>query len=156
MKSHTLFHRLPNSTNAVESYTHLCKGPTPDVLNVAMMAIYKLDMAATLQHLAVTSGVSVTYERVTVDVLQLFWLCTSLTVTSLKLWYWTRHSFVLIWRHVYSSSSSHPFHTLSKRHSVHAHKHFLLTWTSFTLHICIYNIVFLFCTVLIIKEGSLQ
>ena len=43
----------------------------------------------------------------------------------------------------------------SKRHSIHAHKHFLLTWNSFTLHICIYDIVFLFCTVLIIKEGSL-
>ena len=49
---------------------------------------------------------------------------------------------LLIWRHVYSSSSSHPFRTLSKRHSVHAHKHFLLTWTSFTLQICIYDIVF--------------
>ena len=61
----SVFHRLPNSTNAVESYNRLCKGPTPDVLSVAMMTTYKLDMAATLQHLAVTSGMSVTYERQT-------------------------------------------------------------------------------------------
>ena len=52
----TLFHRLSNSTNTVESYNQLCKGPTPDVLSVAMMTIYKLDMAATLRHLAVTSA----------------------------------------------------------------------------------------------------
>ena len=61
----TLFHRLPNSTNAVESYNRLCKGPNSGVLSVAMMMIYKLDMAATLRHLAVTSGMSVTYERQT-------------------------------------------------------------------------------------------
>ena len=56
------FDRLPSSTNAVESYNRLCKGPTPDSLDVAMMATYKLDMAATLQHLAATEGVSTSYE----------------------------------------------------------------------------------------------
>ena len=60
-----MFHRLPNSTNAVELYNRLCKGPTPDVLSVTMMMTYRLDMAAALQHLAVTSGMSVTYERQT-------------------------------------------------------------------------------------------
>ena len=59
----SVFYRLPDSTNAVESYNRLCKGPTPDVLSVAMMTTYRLDMAAALQHLAVTSGISVTYER---------------------------------------------------------------------------------------------
>lgn len=61
----SVFYRLPDSTNAVESYNRLCKGPTPDVLSVAMMTTYRLDMAAALQHLAVTSGMSVTYERQT-------------------------------------------------------------------------------------------
>lgn len=56
------FDRLPSSTNAVESHNRLCKGSTPDSLNVAMMATYKLDMAATLQHLAATEGVSTSYE----------------------------------------------------------------------------------------------
>ena len=60
-----MFYQLPDSTNAVESYNRLCKGPTPDVLSVAMMTTYRLDMAAALQHLAVTSGMSVTYERQT-------------------------------------------------------------------------------------------
>ena len=60
-----MFHWLPNSTNAVESYNRLCKRPTLDVLSVAMMTTYRLDMAAALQHLAVTSGMSVTYERQT-------------------------------------------------------------------------------------------
>ena len=55
--------RLPNSTNAVESHNRLCKGATPDVLNVAMMSTYKLDMAAALQHLVVTDGISVAYEQ---------------------------------------------------------------------------------------------
>ena len=61
----SVFYRLPDSTNAVESYNRLCKGPTPDVLSVAMMTTYRLDMVAVLQHLAVTSGMSVTYERQT-------------------------------------------------------------------------------------------
>ena len=61
----SVFHQLPNSTNAVESYNRLCKGPTPDVLSVAMMTTYKLDMAAALQHLAATKGMSVAYEKQT-------------------------------------------------------------------------------------------
>lgn len=58
MKTST-FQKLPNSINAVESYNRLCKGATPDILNVAMMTTYKLDMAAALQHLAITNGMSV-------------------------------------------------------------------------------------------------
>ena len=54
------FRRLPNLTNAVESYNQLCKGATPDVLNVA-----KFDMTAAIQHLAVTNGMSVAYEQQT-------------------------------------------------------------------------------------------
>ena len=59
------FRRLPISKNVVESYNRLCKGATPDVLNVAMMTTYKLDMAAALQHLAVTNGMSVAYKQQT-------------------------------------------------------------------------------------------
>lgn len=59
------FLRLPTSNNAVESYNRLCEGPTPDVLSVAMMTTYKLGMVASLQHIAVTNGMSVTYESQT-------------------------------------------------------------------------------------------
>ena len=65
--------------------------------------------------------------RVTADVLQLLGLCTSLMVTNLKLYYWTRHN------SFEGMSTQAAVHTLSTH--VHAHKHFLLTWTSFTLHI---------------------
>ena len=63
--SETTFQQIPNSTNAVESYNRLCKGSSPDPLEVAMMTTYKLDMAAAMQHLAVLSGMTVTYERQT-------------------------------------------------------------------------------------------
>lgn len=56
----SIFKKLPNSTNAVESYNWLCIGATPDVLSVALMTTYKLDMAAALQYLPVTKGMSVT------------------------------------------------------------------------------------------------
>ena len=59
------FLRLPNSTNAVESHNWLCKGATPDTLSVALMAVYKIDMATALQHLAVTMGILITYGKVT-------------------------------------------------------------------------------------------
>ena len=65
--------------------------------------------------------------RVTADVLQLLGLCTSLMVTNLKLYYWTRYN------SFEGMSTQAAVHTLSTH--VHAHKHFLLTWTSFTLHI---------------------
>ena len=64
MKSST-FLKLPNSTNAVESYNRLSKRALPDTLGVAMMTTYQLDMAAALQHLAVTKGMSVAYEQQT-------------------------------------------------------------------------------------------
>ena len=63
--SEATFQQIPNSTNAVESYNRLCKGSSPDPLEVAMMTTYKLDMAAAMQHLAVLSGMTVTYERQT-------------------------------------------------------------------------------------------
>ena len=63
--SETTFQQIPNSTNAVESYNRLCKGNSPDPLEVAMMTTYKLDMAAAMQHLAVLSRMTVTYERQT-------------------------------------------------------------------------------------------
>ena len=50
------FKKLPNSTNAVESYNWLGIGATPDVLSVALMTTYKLDMAAALQYLPVTKS----------------------------------------------------------------------------------------------------
>ena len=56
------FYKLPNSTNAVESYNRLCKGSLPDPLGVAMMATYRQDMVAVLQHLAALQGMAVTYE----------------------------------------------------------------------------------------------
>ena len=59
------FLKLPNSTNAVESHNRLSKGTSQDVLSVAMMTTYKLDMSAALQHLAVTKGLPVAYEKQT-------------------------------------------------------------------------------------------
>ena len=64
MNSSTFF-KLPNSTNAVELHNRLSKGATQDVLSVAMMTTYKLDMSAALQHLAVTKGLPVAYEKQT-------------------------------------------------------------------------------------------
>ena len=51
--------------NAVESHSRLSKGATQDVLSVTMMTTYKLDMPAALQHLAVTKGLPVVYEKQT-------------------------------------------------------------------------------------------
>ena len=56
------FNKLPTSTNAVEAYNRLSKGPSQDSLEVAMMATYKADMAAALRHIAHTKGITVSYE----------------------------------------------------------------------------------------------
>lgn len=59
------FNRLPSSTNAVESHNRLSKGTTPDVLRVAMMSTYKVDMSNALEHVARSEGVSTSYEDMT-------------------------------------------------------------------------------------------
>ena len=56
------FNKLPTSTNAVEAYNRLSKGPSQDSLEIAMMATYKTDMAAALRHIAHTKGITVSYE----------------------------------------------------------------------------------------------
>ena len=51
------FNKLPTSTNADEAYNQLSKGPSQASLEVAMMATYKMDMAAALRHIAHTKGI---------------------------------------------------------------------------------------------------
>ena len=57
--------RLPSSTNAVKSHNRLSKGTTTDVLRVAMMSTYRIDMSNALEHIARGKGVSTTYEDLT-------------------------------------------------------------------------------------------
>ena len=63
-----ILQRLANennfTTNAVESHNRCSKGSSPDILKVALMAtyMYKIDMAATLEHLAKRSGTTTSYE----------------------------------------------------------------------------------------------
>lgn len=56
------FNCLPSSTNAVESHNRLSKGSSPDVLRVALMSTYKVDMSNALEHVARSRGVSTSYE----------------------------------------------------------------------------------------------
>ena len=57
------FEFLPDSTNAVEAYNRLSKtGKVPYPLSVALMSLYKKDMVAVLQYLAVREGMLTTYE----------------------------------------------------------------------------------------------
>ncbi len=60
--SSEVFDKLPNSTNAVEAHNRLSKGSSPEVLQVALLSTYKVDMSATLQHIAKAKGVSITYD----------------------------------------------------------------------------------------------
>ena len=55
------FKKLPNSTNAVESYNRCSKQPKPDILKVAMLYTYKLDMAAALESLAISKKAATSY-----------------------------------------------------------------------------------------------
>ena len=48
--TNTAFDKIPNTTNAVESHNHCSKGSSPDILKVAPMATYKIDMAAALEY----------------------------------------------------------------------------------------------------------
>ena len=56
------FNKLPTSTKADEAYNQLSKGPSQASLEVAMMATYKMDMAAALRYIAHTKGITVSYE----------------------------------------------------------------------------------------------
>ena len=60
--TNTAFNKLPNTTNAVESHNRCSKGSCPDILKVALMATYKIDMSAALEHLAKTRGITTSYE----------------------------------------------------------------------------------------------
>lgn len=55
------FQLIPNTTNAVESHNRVSKGSRPDILKVALMATYKIDMVSTLEHLANKQGVQTSY-----------------------------------------------------------------------------------------------
>ena len=56
-----LFQLLPETTNAVESHNRTSKRSSADILKVALMSTYKLDMAAALEHLAKTHGIPTSY-----------------------------------------------------------------------------------------------
>lgn len=53
---------VPNSTDAVESHNRASKGSSPDILRVALMSTYKVDMAAALKNLANSQGISTCYD----------------------------------------------------------------------------------------------
>lgn len=59
------FQQLPETTNAVESHNRTSKRSTADILKVALMSTYKLDMAAALEHLARTHGIPTSYVDLT-------------------------------------------------------------------------------------------
>lgn len=59
--SEETFKKLPNSTNAVESYNRCSKHNKPDILKVAMLHTYKLDMATALENLALSKRASTSY-----------------------------------------------------------------------------------------------
>lgn len=50
--TNSAFETIPDDTNAVESHNRVSKGTTPDILKVAMLTTYKVDMSAALEHLA--------------------------------------------------------------------------------------------------------
>ncbi len=56
-----LFNSLPNSTNAVESHNRLSKNRDPDILKVALIATYKIDMSNALERIACTKGIPTSY-----------------------------------------------------------------------------------------------
>ena len=56
-----IFDRLPTTTNAVESHNRLSKNGKPDILRVAMMSMYKIDMSNVLEYLARMQGISTSY-----------------------------------------------------------------------------------------------
>ena len=61
------FQLLPETTNAVESHNCASKRKSADILKVALMSTYKLDMAPALEHLARNHGIPTTYVDLTHD-----------------------------------------------------------------------------------------
>ncbi len=59
------FQDIPDTTNAVESHNCVSKGRYPDILGVAMMATYKVNYAAALEHLARTKGIPTSFDDLT-------------------------------------------------------------------------------------------
>ena len=57
------FNSLPTSTNAVESYNQLSKVNKPEILCVALLTTYKIDMASALEHMARSDGLSTDYSE---------------------------------------------------------------------------------------------
>ena len=51
-----------DDTNAIEAHHHFAKGHCIEPSSVAMMSVYKQDMAVGLQYLAKQHGLSITYE----------------------------------------------------------------------------------------------
>ena len=47
----------------MESHNRPSKASSPDILKVALMSTYKVDMAATLEHLANSQGISTSYDN---------------------------------------------------------------------------------------------
>ena len=66
--SPSTFLSLPSSTNAVESLHRMAKGKSPDILKVALMSVYKNDMASALEHLAATQSIPTSFEHLTPSV----------------------------------------------------------------------------------------
>lgn len=56
------FNKLPTSTNAVESHNRLSKANKPEIIRVAMLTTYKVDMSVTLEHMANCEGMRTSYE----------------------------------------------------------------------------------------------
>lgn len=52
------FKSLPTSTNAVESHNQLSKVDKPEILSVALLTTYKIDMASALEPMARNEGLS--------------------------------------------------------------------------------------------------
>lgn len=61
ISSNTVFDRLPDTTNVVESHNRCSKESLPDILKIAMMSTYKINMAAALEHQAKEWGISTSY-----------------------------------------------------------------------------------------------
>ena len=62
------FKSLPSSTNAVESLHRATKQKCRDVLKVALMTTYKVDMACALEHIAARNMIPTSYEFLTPEV----------------------------------------------------------------------------------------
>ena len=55
------FTSLPTSTNAVKSHNRLSKHDRAEILSVALLTTYKIDMATVLEHMARNEGLSTSY-----------------------------------------------------------------------------------------------